>query len=393
MPRPCHLRCLGAAFRTAWLVGVVCLAAAPFATAHPDLQSTLWARIDSDRLRVAVDVSVREMLVASQSHAAGVDFTELALLAPPHQSYLVTHLNVTAGDAPLTGQVVGIRLPESIAEPESTFVQFELEYPLPSPRPASLTFSHRMLAEWPYAAGVAWNVTYLTHVIDDTGGQARRALLTPRAPLVVPLSSNSQHPSPPAPVVPSSGVLFAEYVRHGIAHILHGFDHLLFVSALVLAARTLLDLVKVVAAFTLAHTLTLALAVSGFVRLPVTVVEPAIALSIVFVAVENLRDGAARRPRWRLAVAFAFGLVHGLGFAGGLLNVMRSLPATETWLALGGFSTGVEIGHQVVVLPLFAALVLARRQLAEPTPARLARLASWAVSGGGLYFLCVALAS
>lgn len=107
------------------------------------------------------------------------------------------------------------------------------------------------------------------------------------------------------------------YFWHGIRHILTGYDHLLFIAALVLGAATLWDLVKVVTAFTVAHSITLTLAAMNLVHLPDWVVEPLISASIFFVALQNIVWPEQSRGGTRLTVAFFFGLFHGFGFAGG----------------------------------------------------------------------------
>ena len=137
-------------------------------------------------------------------------------------------------------------------------------------------------------------------------------------------------------------------------HILTGYDHLLFVAALVIAATNLWDLVKVVSAFTVAHTLTMTLSVLDLVRLPSSVVEPVIAGSIVFVAMQNLLFPRQSRGWSRLAIAF--GLFHGLGFAGGLLEAMDGMPSLNLAAALVSFTIGVELAHQLLIVPLFFAL-------------------------------------
>ncbi|MFV0336625.1 MAG: HupE/UreJ family protein [Chthoniobacterales bacterium] len=159
----------------------------------------------------------------------------------------------------------------------------------------------------------------------------------------------------------SLATVFGEYVEHGLWHILSGYDHMLFMAALVLAATSLWDLVKVVTAFTLAHTITLTLAVLQIVHLNPAVVEPIISASIVFVAVQNMIAPERSRGWGRLAVAFCFGLFHGLGFAGGLLEAMSGLGAGTVFMAIIAFSLGVEIGHQFVVIPLYSARVLLRK--------------------------------
>jgi hydrogenase/urease accessory protein HupE len=186
------------------------------------------------------------------------------------------------------------------------------------------------------------------------------------------------------------------FFENGVHHILTGYDHLLFVAALVLGAASLWDLVKVVTAFTVAHSITLTLAVIGWVHLPPHLVEAVISASIVFVAVQNLAQPRRSHGVSRLVVAFLFGLFHGLGFAGGLMDLMHAMPQTVLVLALVGFSLGVEAGNQVVLLPLYAILIGARR-FAERSDQGLwmttamRRIGSGIVAAGGVYFLGLAL--
>ena len=146
---------------------------------------------------------------------------------------------------------------------------------------------------------------------------------------------------------------FAAYLVIGVEHILLGFDHVLFVIALILQGGSMLSLLAIVTAFTVAHSITLALSVLGIASLPGQIVEPVIALSIAYVAAENLfrRDRAVSR-RW--AVGFLFGLVHGFGFAGALREV--GLPADGLALALLGFNLGVEAGQALIVAALLPVL-------------------------------------
>ncbi len=132
-------------------------------------------------------------------------------------------------------------------------------------------------------------------------------------------------------------------VRLGLLHILAGWDHLLFLAALLLAARSLKGMAGVVTGFTLGHSLTLVAAGLGFLALPGSLVEPAIAASIAFVGFENLRPEPGRR-RW--LVATAFGLVHGMGFAAGLREI---LPEGRLIWSLLCFNVGVEVGQLAVV--------------------------------------------
>ena len=143
-----------------------------------------------------------------------------------------------------------------------------------------------------------------------------------------------------------------DYTRLGIEHILTGFDHLLFVFALALLVRRRRTLIASITAFTVAHSLTLACAVFGLLRLPSAPVEAVIALSIVLVCGECIRpaDSLTRRAPW--AVTFAFGLLHGLGFASALLAV--GLPEKHVPAALFFFNVGVEIGQLGAIASVFA---------------------------------------
>jgi hypothetical protein len=136
------------------------------------------------------------------------------------------------------------------------------------------------------------------------------------------------------------------YVRLGFAHIVPaGLDHVLFVLGLFLLGTRLAPLLWQVTAFTVAHSVTLALSMAGVVALPSAIVEPLIALSIAWVAIENMLT-AELKP-WRPAVVFAFGLLHGLGFAGVLREL--GLPPGEFVVGLVGFNVGVELGQLAVI--------------------------------------------
>lgn len=147
------------------------------------------------------------------------------------------------------------------------------------------------------------------------------------------------------------------YLELGFTHILpKGLDHILFVLGLFLLSRRVKPLLLQVTAFTVAHTVTLALSIYGLVSLPPSVVEPLIALSIVYVAVENLFTRELHA--WRVALVFAFGLLHGMGFAGVLSEL--GLPRSEFLPALLAFNVGVEAGQLTVIALAFLAVGLFR---------------------------------
>jgi hydrogenase/urease accessory protein HupE len=156
------------------------------------------------------------------------------------------------------------------------------------------------------------------------------------------------------------------YVVLGVEHILRGVDHLLFVLALLLLVRDKWLLVKTITAFTVAHSITLAAATLGWLRVGQPPVEAVIALSIVFVASElakQRRGDAGLTARYPWIVAFVFGLLHGLGFAGALREI--GLPDGEIPLALLTFNVGVEMGQLLFVSAVLAAWAALRSFLAR----------------------------
>lgn len=167
------------------------------------------------------------------------------------------------------------------------------------------------------------------------------------------------------------GEIASAYTVLGVEHILTGFDHLMFVIGLLFLVGFNRRLLLTITAFTVAHSLTLASAALGLLTLRPPPVEATIALSIMLVAGEALRERATLARRWPALVAFAFGLVHGLGFAGALKEI--GLPDNHLWVALLSFNVGVEIGQ---LLTLAAAWLLVRvsRQLPFATQARRAAL-------------------
>ena len=150
-----------------------------------------------------------------------------------------------------------------------------------------------------------------------------------------------------------------QYTALGIEHIWIGMDHLLFVACLLLLARTARKVLITITGFTVAHSITLALAALDVIRIPTPPVEAAIALSVVFLAWEIIKDDETQLTyRYPVAVSTSFGLLHGLGFAAVLRDI--GLPQTELPTALLFFNIGVEIGQILFVLTLLAAFFILR---------------------------------
>lgn len=194
--------------------------------------------------------------------------------------------------------------------------------------------------------GLQFTITDILARVQHLDGRTSMTLVRPAQPWLT------------VAAVPDRLTTATDFTRQGVAHILSGPDHLLFVFGLLLIVGTPWMLVKTITAFTVAHSITLAMATLGYVQPPGPPIEAAIALSILFLGVEILR---ARRGRTSLTirhpwvVAFAFGLLHGFGFASALSAA--GLPPADVPLALVSFNVGVEIGQLAFV---GAVLLLAR---------------------------------
>ena len=200
----------------------------------------------------------------------------------------------------------------------------------------------------------------------------------------------------PAPS-PGQWEVVRTYTVLGIEHILSGFDHLLFVLALVLLVQGTRRLLATITAFTAAHSLTLAGATLGWVQVPGPPVEASIALSIAFVASEIIHARQGRRSitaRYPWVVAFTFGLLHGFGFAGALAQV--GLPQSSIPIALLFFNVGVELGQLLFVGLVCGAIATAAgliQRLRLPQPSWLWRLPPYAIGALASYWLVARVAA
>ncbi len=231
-------------------------------------------------------------------------------------------------------------------------------------------------------------------ITDERGSTVAKKLLSARDFTLEVPRAGAPGMSAPAPVPGATRVEAPEeagdlpsitaFIRLGIEHIWTGYDHLLFLFALLVVCRTFRSIVGIVTFFTLAHSLTLALATLNLVSLPSRWVEPLIAASIVFVGVENLLARGAE-PRGRWALTFAFGLIHGFGFASVLRDLGLGGDGQSILMPLFTFNLGVEIGQialAAVVLPIVWQLRKNDRFVRQGVPAL-----SLLVSGAGVYWL------
>jgi hydrogenase/urease accessory protein HupE len=358
------------------------------AEAHPVAQGGLIVTISPGQLNVRATVSLEEVLVASAYGPESTRAKSPAEAAKGHGPYLLEHLRISADGQRLGGRMIDSR---EVEEKPKRFA-YEFAYTLDKPV-SEFRFEEDVLNEFEFAPGNRWEASYIVQISEQGHAVREGLLLSSRQPLVFVREQSASASAPPRL---DRWQVLRDYFRHGLLHILTGYDHLLFVTALVLSVRSLWELAKVITAFTLAHSITLALSAFDLFRLPAQIVEPVIAASIIFVALQNVFWPERTRDWTRLAVAFFFGLFHGLGFAGGLLQAMQGMSSRALLLALLGFSAGVEAGHQVVVLPTFCALKLARRRVRDSaqSEARMLLISRWgsaAISLAGMVYLAAAL--
>ncbi len=179
----------------------------------------------------------------------------------------------------------------------------------------------------------------------------------------------------------NAGQVFWKYTLVGYEHIIPlGFDHILFITCVFLLNKSLKQVVIQASMFTIAHSITLGLAMYGVIKPPPNIVEPLIAISIVFLAVENFFSTQVKP--WRLVMVFLFGIVHGMGFAGALSQL--GLPQYAFAAALISFNVGVELGQLTIILLLyfllarpFSARVWYRKAIVMPISAAIALVACW----------------
>ncbi|WP_171122688.1 MULTISPECIES: HupE/UreJ family protein [unclassified Ruegeria] len=252
----------------------------------------------------------------------------------------------------------------------------------------------------PTSDGVAWVSVWVAECETGLGGNSvkidgletqRNDVLLRLQPLDAPTTTLRFTPDTvelEIPRQPTTLAVFTSYFRLGFEHILEGWDHLLFVFALFLLVRDKWRLVGAVTAFTVAHSITLALATLGVLNVPGPPVEAVIALSIVFLALEILRrkDGHLRlSEQYPWIVCFCFGLLHGLGFAGALAEI--GIPPQDVFAALLSFNLGVEAGQLLFIAALSAVLMAWR----FTTPSGSGRLATYSMPIAGYAIGCVSI--
>lgn len=347
------------------LVGAACLLALSSARAHTAFESSAVVRLQGPTLELEV-VMARTTAAAVALPASG-----LVLLGPENFEQHRANLSANASRV-FTATSAGAELQplrSTAVLTEEQDVVFTLHYAAPAIGAVRFKATHLASLGPDYSS---------TFIVAKPGQPPTEAVIlnTSYPEIEVTLGGLEGLASPTAPAG------FRAFFVLGIEHILTGYDHLLFLAGLLVACRQFRSMVAIITCFTLAHSITLALASLGVLSLPGHIVEPLIAASIVFIGIENLvRQG---EPKGRWALTFIFGLIHGFGFAGVLQEIGLGAAGTSIALPLFSFNLGVELG-QLAVMALVLPLLLWWRQ--RPSYERVAQpAASWLVAGAGAYW-------
>ena len=329
------------------------------ASAHPAPFSYVDVRLDGANVELTVTVhefdAAHDLGVADASRL--LNASELAHYGPPLLELLKDRLQIWVGGQRLTGT-----WSPAVALVDRQAIQLRVRYDAKRPPPA-ITVAARL---FPY------DPVHQTFVnVYERGAIVLQAILDRHREQITFYPGTRQ----------GTRAVVKRFVASCVHHILIGPDHLLFLVGMLLLGGSLRRLVLVVSAFTVAHSITLSLAALNLVNPPARIIEPAIALSIVYVGADNLMVRGGRDVRgW---IALAFGFIHGFGFA----NVLRQmdLPARALGWSLFSFNLGVEIGQLLVVIAV-ASVLAAVRARSEMAGRRVAFAGSLVVIVAGAFW-------
>jgi hypothetical protein len=343
------------------------------ALAHASSQAYLDLRPAGDGVLLRADVALRDLdeLLDLDADADGMlRWGELRRAAPAIAAALRQGLRLRGCDAAWTSEPLQLE-----RRADGVYAALRFSIPCAMPREAPLRYSllgeldptHRALLRWTPQPGAAPKLALL-HPLQPPIWNTEEPKPEPMMKALAPAALMTL-----APAAAQADAGAPSFAWEGVVHLVTGYDHLLFLLCLLLPAvlarrvglwhpvahwrDALLPVAGVVTAFTVAHSITLALAALGHVRISPAVIEPLIAASIVLAAIDNLWPILRNTPRW--AVAFGFGLVHGFGFAGVLGEL--DLPAGELAWALLQFNLGLEAAQLAVVAIAVALLWQLRR--------------------------------
>jgi hydrogenase/urease accessory protein HupE len=297
---------------------------------HDEKVVSAELRVDGDRVELRLHVGMERISKGVKLPVEPIELTELQLerVKGDVAAYILSRTKLTIDGAAPRLELAALepRFEKFLATGEEFIASVVATFQAAGRPSTSIGFSYDAFVEYPDSkvlVTAAW-------------GEGRRTYVRMGPDLLEIRGSDLN---------PTAWQTASEFLLWGMHHIFIGFDHIAFLLALLLGASKAMEMVKIVTSFTVAHSLTLILAVLVVEKLPVRLIEIAIAATIVYVALENLW---ARSTRHRWMLTFVFGLIHGFGFA----NVLRemSLPTTGLVRCLLSFNLGVELGQLAIVL-------------------------------------------
>lgn len=312
------------------------------ALAHDPFEITTEARLGPESFGLLVTMArstARQLAAKTIPQDTQIEAVTFAGVQPALEALGRELFEVGAG-----GIALQARASEATLTVEND-LQFRVSYTLRGEGPLRIDAVHlRRLPREGYGAVIT--------VLSEQGKLLAQKVLWPEDS-ALELAWGGPSAEEPTPTL-SAGAQFHQFLRLGFEHILTGYDHLLFLCGLLIACRRVRTMGAIITCFTLAHSLTLALAALDVVTLPGRIVEPLIAASIMFVGLENFARSGEPKGRW--AVTFAFGLIHGFGFAGALRETGLGKGGASLLVPLFSFNLGVELG-QIAVAAVFVPLL------------------------------------
>ena len=316
-------------------VALVWLGIARPVFAHDPGLSTATVRLQKDRLDAVLVFSLRDagqLMNLDEDSDGRISSSELVNGKPAPGETAAQALEVKVDDQPVKAAEAQCRFDQT------GNVSLYLSFPARSF--SRLVFRSKCLALLPPGHRQYFSVQ------NKNGGIVTERLLSANSDSAT-VELGAEDPKPGGGANTNS---FADFLVLGVKHILTGYDHLLFLFSLLIVNRNLVSTLKIVTCFTIAHSITLAIATLGVVQIPSRVVEPMIAASIIYVGIENLARGDA--PKGRGVLTFAFGLIHGFGFASVLRELGVSSNGSGIVVPLFSFNLGVELGQILVAASL-----------------------------------------
>jgi hypothetical protein len=357
--------------------------------AHPNLQNAMWVQFEPKLVRVAVNVSLKELTVASGLVLPEGGAPEAAALAGAdrHKDYLLEHLRLSVGADALPGSVLKVTPPEYFTDPEQTLFQYELEYPYCGKMPTEVVFFHDMLREWSYSENVPWDLSYLVRSKSMGSGEVQSWLLRTRQPSPLPTGLGELAAAGPVPAespeegVPRGAALLERLLplldpfQKGAVRVLTQPEHWLFIGLVLLALCSQWQLGLVVFVLTAGGALAaLCLGVESLSWLKPWGGVVAALCSVLF-ALGNLQARGRSLLMTRFALVAVFGFATGLRLMEDVWPPGVSLGEVEDWGSFAAYLIGVAGAYEAVLLPGFFLLEALRRRemvLARPLALRFA---------------------